>query len=77
MPRFIINPADGGVPNVRQSLDCCDLPFLRSSRHQWIFVTDTVYAVYRPDDWNPEAMMDQLSEIVGNLPVPEARVRWL
>jgi hypothetical protein len=38
-------------------------------RHQWIFITDTVDAIYRPDDWFPEAMMDQLAEIAGALPV--------
>ncbi|KAF9245665.1 Dopey, N-terminal-domain-containing protein [Melanogaster broomeanus] len=43
--------------------------------HQWIFVTDTVDAVFRPDDWNPEAMFDQLAEIVGSLPIPDARER--
>ncbi|KAK0500731.1 Dopey, N-terminal-domain-containing protein [Armillaria luteobubalina] len=36
--------------------------------HQWIFITDTVDAIYRPNEWNPEAMFDQLAEIVGNLP---------
>ena len=36
-----------------------------------MFITDTVDAVYRPDDWFPEAMMDQLAEIVGSLPVSE------
>ncbi|KAK0466281.1 Dopey, N-terminal-domain-containing protein [Desarmillaria tabescens] len=36
--------------------------------HQWIFITDTVDAIYRPNDWYPEAMFDQLAEIVGNLP---------
>jgi len=33
---------------------------------------DTVDAIYRPDDWFPEAMMDQLSEIVGALPVGDS-----
>jgi hypothetical protein len=42
--------------------------------HQWIFITDTVDAIYHPDDWFPEAMMDQLAEIVGNLPIAETRV---
>jgi len=37
--------------------------------HQCVFITDTVDAVYRPDDWFPEAMMDQLSEIAGSLPI--------
>ncbi|KIL71408.1 hypothetical protein M378DRAFT_188883 [Amanita muscaria Koide BX008] len=36
--------------------------------HQWIFITDNVDAVYRPDNWHPEALMEQLAEIVGNLP---------
>lgn len=39
-----------------------------------MFVTDTVDAVFRPDDWHPEAMFDQLAEIVGSLPIPDARV---
>jgi len=39
--------------------------------YQWIFITDTPDAVYRPDNWFPEAMMDQLAEIAGNLPVAE------
>ncbi|PPQ99509.1 hypothetical protein CVT24_005299 [Panaeolus cyanescens] len=41
--------------------------------HQWIFITDTVDAVYRPDGWFPEAMMDQLAEMAGNLPVASSR----
>jgi len=36
--------------------------------HQWMFLTDTVDAVYRPDDWVPESIMDQLAEIIGELP---------
>jgi len=39
--------------------------------HQWIFVTDTIDAVYRPDEIPPEAMLDQLSEIAGGLPPPQ------
>ena len=50
---------------------------LTRPRHQWMFITDTVDAVFRPDDWNPEAMFDQLAEIVGSLPVPDARVSIL
>jgi hypothetical protein len=45
-----------------------------ADRHQWIFITDTVDAVYRPDNWYPEAMMEQLAEMVGNLPVSVRRV---
>ncbi|KAI0783393.1 Dopey, N-terminal-domain-containing protein [Abortiporus biennis] len=40
--------------------------------HQWIFITDTVDAVYRPDEWSPVALLDQLAEVVGDLPVGEA-----
>ncbi|KDQ63058.1 hypothetical protein JAAARDRAFT_53285 [Jaapia argillacea MUCL 33604] len=39
--------------------------------HQWIFITDTVDAVYRPESWSPEAMLDLLSDVVGSLPIPE------
>ncbi|KAF8684488.1 Dopey, N-terminal [Rhizoctonia solani] len=36
--------------------------------HQWMFVTDTLDAVYRPDGWNPASLMDQLAEVIGSLP---------
>ncbi|KIO22523.1 hypothetical protein M407DRAFT_9910, partial [Tulasnella calospora MUT 4182] len=36
--------------------------------HQWMFVTDTVDAVYRPEAWIPESVMDQLAEIIVDLP---------
>ncbi|KAF9566957.1 hypothetical protein CPC08DRAFT_758587 [Agrocybe pediades] len=39
--------------------------------YQWMFTTDTVDAVYRPDNWVPEAMLDQLAEIAGNLMIGE------
>ncbi|KAF9447031.1 hypothetical protein P691DRAFT_803039 [Macrolepiota fuliginosa MF-IS2] len=41
--------------------------------YQWIFITDTVDAIYRPDNWSPEAMMDQLADVTGNLPIGDAR----
>ena len=34
-----------------------------------MFVTDTVDAIYRPDDWIPESLLDQLAEIIGDLPL--------
>jgi hypothetical protein len=43
--------------------------------HQWMFITDTVDAVYRPDDWVPDAMLDQLAELAADLPASESRVR--
>ncbi|KXN85691.1 Protein dopey [Leucoagaricus sp. SymC.cos] len=41
--------------------------------YQWIFITDTVDAIYRPDNWSPEAMMDQLADVTGNLPIADSR----
>ncbi|KAF9486392.1 hypothetical protein BDN70DRAFT_822033, partial [Pholiota conissans] len=45
--------------------------------HQWIFITDTVDAIYKPDEWFPEAMMDQLAEVASNLPVSDSRNKIL
>lgn len=50
------------------SRGCADSP---PFSHQWIFITDTVDAIYRPDEWYPEALMDQLSDTVGQLPVSD------
>ncbi|KAF8588312.1 hypothetical protein K439DRAFT_1629769 [Ramaria rubella] len=41
--------------------------------HQWMFVTDTVDAIYRPDAWFPEALLDQLAEIISDLPARESK----
>ena len=38
-----------------------------------MFVTDTVDSVYRPDDWFPESLLDQLAEIIGDLPAQKVR----
>jgi hypothetical protein len=38
-----------------------------------MFVTDTIDAVYRPEDWSAESLLDQLAEMVADL--PETRVR--
>ncbi|ORX36308.1 Dopey, N-terminal-domain-containing protein [Kockovaella imperatae] len=32
--------------------------------HQWMFVSDTTDAVYPPEDYTPEAIMDRLAEIM-------------
>lgn len=29
---------------------------------EWLFITDTIYAVYRPADWDPVALVDVLAE---------------
>jgi len=39
--------------------------------HQWTFITDTIDAVYRPDEIAPVAMLDQLSKVAGGLPPPQ------
>ena len=50
------------------------LTFVMPSSHQWIFITDTVDAVYRPEEWFPEALLDRLAEVVGALPVSEVSI---
>ncbi|KAG6851405.1 hypothetical protein H0H93_005803 [Arthromyces matolae] len=68
-------PADGSedLQLILAASKCLDLLLVLQTEefqiHQWIFVTDTVDAIYRPDNWFPEAMMDQLAEIAGALPV--------
>lgn len=68
-------PSDGSedLQLVLAASKCLDLLLVLQTQefqiHQWIFITDTVDAIYRPDDWFPEAMMDQLAEIAGALPV--------
>jgi len=37
--------------------------------HQWMFITDTVDAVYPPEEWRPAALLDRLSEVVSDLPL--------
>ena len=36
-------------------------------RHQWIFISDTADTLHHPDNWLPEAMLDWIAEIAGNL----------
>ena len=50
------------------------LTFVMPSSHQWIFITDTVDAVYRPEEWFQEALLDRLAEVVGALPVSEVSI---
>jgi len=33
-----------------------------------MFITDTVDAIYPPDGWRPEALLDKASEVVNSLP---------
>jgi hypothetical protein len=76
MSRSSAGVADRRVSNVRPSSRTQE-GTLTLYRHQWIFITDTVDAIYRPNDWFPEAILDQLAEVVGNLPRVEVlSVRW-
>ncbi|KAI6136235.1 Dopey, N-terminal-domain-containing protein [Pisolithus sp. B1] len=74
-------PADESeeLPLILSASKCLDLLLTLQTEefqiHQWIFVTDTVDAVYRPDNWTPHAMFDQLAETVTNIPVPEVKER--
>ena len=39
--------------------------------HEWLFITDTIDAVYRPDDWEPTALADDLAENLDTAGVSE------
>ena len=39
--------------------------------HEWLYITDTIDAVYRPTDWLPSALADELSEGLGSLATPQ------
>jgi hypothetical protein len=41
--------------------------------HEWLFITDTIDAVYKPSNWSPVALADKLSEQMGALLVPHLR----
>ncbi|KAJ6520217.1 Dopey, N-terminal-domain-containing protein [Mycena sanguinolenta] len=72
-------PSDGSedLQLILSASKCLDLLLTLQSEefqiHQWIFITDTVDAIYRPDECFPEAMLDQLAEIVSSLPAAESR----
>ncbi|CAK3964497.1 related to regulator of reproduction [Lecanosticta acicola] len=34
--------------------------------HEWLYITDTVDAVYQPADWNSAALSDQVAEVLGS-----------
>jgi hypothetical protein len=33
--------------------------------HEWLFVTDTIDAVYRPNNWEPVSLVDEISHSLG------------
>ena len=40
---------------------------------EWLFITDTIDAVYRPPDWRPKALVDELAEILdANAGTPQS-----
>ncbi|CAE6407081.1 unnamed protein product [Rhizoctonia solani] len=67
-------PADGSdeLLLLLAACKCVDLMLVLQTPefqiHQWMFVTDTLDAVYRPDAWAPASLMDQLAEVIGSLP---------
>ncbi|KAH8835109.1 Dopey, N-terminal-domain-containing protein [Flagelloscypha sp. PMI_526] len=68
-------PADASedLQLILAAAKCLDLLLVLQTEefqvHQWIFITDTVDAIYRPEDTYPEALLDQLAEIAGSLPM--------
>jgi hypothetical protein len=40
--------------------------------HEWLYISDTVDAVYQPSDWKPSALADQIAEILGSDGVEDA-----
>ncbi|KAK4703671.1 hypothetical protein P7C70_g2546, partial [Phenoliferia sp. Uapishka_3] len=51
--------------------------------HEWMFVTDTVDAIYPPEPWLPQAIMDRLGELlagpdrVKGAPIDPAMSEWV
>jgi len=35
--------------------------------YQWMFITDTVDAIYPPEDWTTRSLLDRLGEVVRNI----------
>ncbi|CAE6478176.1 unnamed protein product [Rhizoctonia solani] len=72
-------PSDGSdeLSLLLAACKCVDLMLVLQTPefqiHQWMFVTDTLDAVYRPDAWTPVSLMDQLAEVIGSLPKLEQR----
>jgi hypothetical protein len=40
--------------------------------HEWLFITDTIDAVYRPSDYHPVGLIDELSEELGSSSIASA-----
>lgn len=68
---FTSCPSNPGVPNVSFFPSAVTHSLTPLDSHQWMFVTDTVDAIYRPEYWSPESLLDQLAELVRDLPEPK------
>lgn len=40
--------------------------------HEWLFITDSIDAVYRPPNWSPVALVDSIAENLGTADVDSA-----
>lgn len=62
------------VPSLLQACKLLDLLLLllpeEFQLHEWLFVTDSVEAVYRPAQWEPVALVDELAEELNSLMPP-------
>ena len=58
------------VPSLLQACKLLDLLLLLGpddfQMHEWLFITDTIDAVYRPGHWDPVALVDEIVEDYGN-----------
>ncbi|KAF2815048.1 cellular morphogenesis regulator dopa [Mytilinidion resinicola] len=41
--------------------------------NEWVFVADTIDAVYRPADWHPSALADEIAEVLAAAETPTSR----
>jgi len=59
-----------GSPSVMQACKLLDLLVCVApddfQLHEWLFVTDTIDAVYRPSSYQPMALVDEVSEELGS-----------
>lgn len=73
--QILVVPPQDGSDDLLLALSACkflDLLIVLQTEefqvHQWMFITDTVDALYRPDDWRPESLMDQLAQVTSGIP---------
>lgn len=64
------------VPSLLQACKLLDVLVLVApdefQMHEWLFVTDTIEAVYRPSHWEPIALVDDLAEDLASSGAPIA-----